>query len=92
MVMIILCICSQLEVNDIVGKEIDSLEARKYYLFTDVEDFVSACFNDSGDSIIVGMNFVRNETIQDSSAGIQDASSFLYRSSASSTVLARPRT
>jgi hypothetical protein len=66
MLIILLCICSQIKINNIVGCQIDSLEARKYNLFTDIEDFISAQFSESGDSIIVRLQYLEQGIPKDS--------------------------
>ncbi|MBE0432230.1 hypothetical protein IBX73_02050 [candidate division WOR-3 bacterium] len=57
---------AQLEINGIVGNEIDSLEAQKYHLFTDIPGFVSARFHEAGDSVAVALTFLQDGTAYDS--------------------------
>jgi hypothetical protein len=66
MMLIVLCVCAQLEINSMVGSEIDSLEAKKYHLFKDIEGFHSAQFTESGDSIIVSLQYLEQGIKKDS--------------------------
>jgi hypothetical protein len=72
MLTLMLLFCSQIEINNIVGNEIDSLEAKMYHLFTDIENFVSAQFIESADSIIVHVEYMKNETAKDSTIAIDN--------------------
>lgn len=66
MMLIVLCICAQLEINSTVGSEIDSLEAKRYHLFTDIDGFRSAQFTESGDSIVVSLQYLEQGISKDS--------------------------
>lgn len=70
MIFLVFFICLQIEVNDIVGFEINSLEARKYHLFTDIEDFKAAWFYEEDDSIIVEIIYIQDGVSQDSAVSI----------------------
>jgi hypothetical protein len=70
MIFLVLFFCTQIEVNDIVGFEINSLEARKYRLFSDIEEFESAWFYEEDDSIIVEITYLQNGVSQDSAVSI----------------------
>lgn len=63
-------ILSPIEVCEIVGSRIDSLEAKKYHLFTDIDGFKSARFFESSDSIIVRLEYLINNTMHDSTVTI----------------------
>ena len=69
-IFLVFFVCSQIELNNIVGYEIDSLEARKYRLFTDIDEFESARFYEYDDSIIVRMTYLKNGVSQDSAVSI----------------------
>lgn len=70
MLALFMLIVSQLQVNEIVGSCIDSLEARKYHIFTDIAGFQSAQFTKSEDSVIVSMEYIANDAMCDSSVTI----------------------
>lgn len=70
MLVLFMLILSQIQVNEIVGTSIDSLEAIKYHVFTDVAGFQSAQFFQSEDSVIVRVEYRVNDTIYDSSVTI----------------------
>ncbi len=63
--LLVLCIFTQLEINTLVGSEIDSLEAKKYYLFRDIAGFVSAQLIESDDEMTVHMKIWRDQTVID---------------------------
>lgn len=63
MLLFFVCIFAQLEINSVVGTDIDSLEARKYNLFNDVQGFVSAQFRESEDMIHTHMKIRRESAI-----------------------------
>ncbi|UCG30451.1 MAG: hypothetical protein JSV53_00835 [candidate division WOR-3 bacterium] len=71
MMLIVLCVCGQLAVNSIVGSEIDSLEAKKYCLFCDIEDFISVHFTESENKITAHMSIMQNESVHDSAVSIE---------------------
>ncbi len=73
MVFVLLYIFSQIEVNEIIGNRLDSLEANKYHLFTDIEGFESAEFLPHGDSVIVRLTRWDNDTLKDSTVVIDTA-------------------
>ncbi len=70
MLALFMLILSQIQVNEIVGTSIDSLEAKKYHIFTDIEGFQSAQFFESDDSIVVRVEHLVNDTVRDSSVTI----------------------
>jgi hypothetical protein len=70
MMLLVLCIFTQLEINAVVGSEIDSLEAKKYHLFRDIAGFVSAQFIESDDTITVHMKIWRDQTVIDTAVTI----------------------
>ena len=72
MIVLLLTILSQVKVNEIVGSKIDSIEARKYQLFTDIEGFQSAQFLEKDDSFIVHLQYTMNDTVLDSSVIIDN--------------------
>lgn len=51
-------------INEIVGKSIDAREAKYYRIFSDVPGFESARFCENGDSVLVEINVVLNDTHQ----------------------------
>lgn len=55
-----------MEINPIVGNDIDSIEARQYHLFTDIVDFGSARFIEAGDSVAVELKLLKDGTVYDS--------------------------
>ncbi len=71
--MIFLYVCSQLVINSTVGNEIDSAEAKKYQLFTDIEGFESAQFVDVGDSIVARLKILEGGVVKDSAVVIDVA-------------------
>ncbi len=70
MLLIFLCIFAQLEINSVVGTEIDSLEAKKYNLFNDVQGFISARFNESDNMINTHMKIKREQAIIETTVAI----------------------
>jgi hypothetical protein len=70
MIFLVFVIFTQIEVNDIVGFEINHLEARKYHLFTDIDEFQAAWFYKDDDSIIVEIIYLRDGIKKDSAVSI----------------------
>ncbi len=75
MLIVFLLLVAQSEINTIVGSEIDSIEARKYHLFTDIVGFESARFSEEGDSVITTISFRPDTAARESTVTI-DARSF----------------
>jgi hypothetical protein len=70
MILLVFFICTQIEVNDIVGFEINSMEARKYHLFTDIVEFEAAWFYKDDDSITVEILYLQDGERKDSTVSI----------------------
>ncbi len=70
MIFLVFFLCTQIEVNDIVGFEINSIEARKYRLFTDIKEFEAAWFYRDDDSITVEIIRLQDGVRQDSTVSI----------------------
>lgn len=75
MLTILFLLAAGVEINPIVGNEIDSIEARKYRLFTDIVDFGSARFSEAGDSVVTTISFGLDSAARESTVTI-DARSF----------------
>ena len=80
MLIVFFLFAAHLEINDIVGNEIDSIEARKYHLFTDIVDFGSARFSEAGDSVATTISFGPDSAARESTVTIDTRSFSALRS------------